>query len=398
MRTPILLRTLCVLTLTGSAFAQGPAFDSPGLSPYFTRSQTNRFTREFNPAIGFVIDSFADYADADGGPDGFDAQLRILELNGSGFIDPSAWAYVALVAEGEEIGIEEAAVEYIGFEGNTTIKAGRFFVDFGKQMQNHVEELRTLERPLVLREFLGEELAGTGVQFDHWIPLGETVPIRFSLGVFSSLLGEGHHGEEEDEPEPESAVPDRKDIDELSLTARITAMTDVGTSGTLQGGISARHVPEFAFSFDTLEQSGLSNTVYGADVTYGWNDDTGLKSFLTGFEALVFDGDLAAEVDDPVTPTALTVTEDDVFGFFAYADYGWNGQTSAGTQYSMIEEPEDPSLETSELDFYVSHHFTELRRIRLGLTLIDSDLDGDSSRVYLQFTNFFGNHAHALNW
>ena len=64
----------------------------------------------------------------------------------------------------------------------------------------------------------------------------------------------------------------------------------------------------------------------------------------------------------------------------------------------MIEEPEDPTADVSELDFYVTHHFTELRRLRLGVTLADSDLDGDSTRVYLQFTNFFGNHAHALNW
>ena len=173
------LLPVSLLCLSSFALAQGPAFDSPGLSPYFTRSQTNRFSNDFNPAIGFVIDSFADYLDQDGEDGGFDAELRILELNGSAFIDPSAWGYVAIVAAEGEIEIEEAAVEYLGFEGNTTIKAGRFFVDFGKQMQNHVEELRTLERPLVLREFLGEELSGTGVQVDHWIPLGETVPLRF---------------------------------------------------------------------------------------------------------------------------------------------------------------------------------------------------------------------------
>lgn len=387
-----------VIGLAMSSYAQGPMFTSPGTPSYFTRSQTDRFDNSFNPAFGLVIDAFADYSDQRTGKDGFDADLRLVELNASAYVDPNAWAYVAFVAEGDELAVEEAAVEYIGFEGASTIKAGRFFVDFGKQMQQHAEELRTLERPLVLREFLGAELSGTGVQFDHWLPLNDTTPLRFSVGIFASLLGEGHGHDDEEGLEPESAVPGRKDLDELSISARLTAMTDAGENGILQGGLSGRFVPQYEATFESLSAEDLSNSVFGVDATYSWLKPEDNLSFLLGGEYLLFDGDLSVSVDDPLAPTTLTVVDDRVSGYFAFSDFGWTPNDNAGVQYSMVEHPEDPTADSSELDFYYTRHLTELRRLRFGVTVADSDLESDSVRFYVQFTNFFGNHAHGLNW
>ncbi|MHC4895254.1 MAG: hypothetical protein ACYTFV_18330, partial [Planctomycetota bacterium] len=48
--------SITIATLAATAQAQGPAFQSPGISPYSQRGQVNRFSTEFNPAIGGVID------------------------------------------------------------------------------------------------------------------------------------------------------------------------------------------------------------------------------------------------------------------------------------------------------------------------------------------------------
>jgi len=376
--------------------AQGRGFDSPGASRYFVTGQTNRFTNDFNPAIGVVVDAFADYIDDDA-MDGYGLQLRLVELNASGFVDPDAWAYMALVSEeGEAPEVEEIAINYTGFEGNSTLKVGRFFVDFGKQMQMHIEELRTLERPLPLRSFLGTELGGDGIQYDNWMALGD-MPVRFSLGAFSSLLGEEE--EEEGAAVPIGATSERSDIDELSFTARLTGMTDVGDEGQFQLGLSSRFVPDYSFGFEpaSLETGGLSNSVYGFDATYGWVGDTGLERFSAGGEFLMFDGDLAAALDDPTTPTAINVVDETANGFYLFADYGWNQVSSAGIQYAMADLPSDPDLSQQEVDVYYTMHLTELRRLRFGVTMSDGD-NGDSTRVYVQFTNFFGNHAHGANW
>jgi hypothetical protein len=384
---------LIALPLTAPLAGQGPAVQSPGS----TLGQTTRFSTDFNPAIGFVVDAFADYLDADGGEDGLDGSLRLLELTAAAHVDPDAWAYVVLTSEElESLGVDEAAIHYTGFDSTATLRAGRFFVDFGKQMQLHLDELRTLERPLVLREYLGEELAGTGVQLDHWFAAGDETPVRWSIGVFASLLGEGHH-EEEGPPEPEAFVPDRKDVDELSFTGRLTSLHELSDHATLQLGASGRHIPEFAIESeaDGLFANGFSNTVLGLDATYARAGETGLDTLTAGVEWLSFTGDLAASVaPGPV----LDVVDDTANGAYAFVDYGWNGDRSVGAQVSWLELPEDPSADASELDLYYTHYSTEYRRIRFGVTRASSDLDGDETRVYVQFTNFFGSHAHGLNW
>ncbi|QDU69162.1 hypothetical protein [Engelhardtia mirabilis] len=403
---PFFLLTLPAL-LAAPAAAQGSAFQSPGMPPPSSLGQSDRFSSDFNPAIGAAIDGFASYLDADGAGDGFDLELRLIEVNLAANVDPDLWAYIVLTSEGgETVAVEEAAVQYTGLDSNLTFKAGRFFVDFGKQMQQHPEELRTLERPLVLREFLGDELAGTGVQADWWTPLGDATPLRLSLAAFSSLAGGHGHGEEDGEAGPEALAPGQKQLDEFSLTARATFMHELSESSVLQFGSSLRHLPDFYLEDDAnpvASAEGLSNSVFGVDLTYGWTDETGLRGLTLGGEYLVYDGDLAAELVDPDMTVdsgdeSFAVFDDSVQGYFAFADYRLSPQWSTGVQYSWSELPEGPNLEAQEFDSYLTYHATEFRRLRLGFTLGDSDLEGDTSRVYLQFTAFIGAHSHGLNW
>ena len=188
-----------------------------------------RLTGRDNATSGWT---YVDFADGGSNQD-FDLQLRAFELATAAWIDPKAWAYAIIVADEDEIELEEAAVNYQGFDSNLTLRAGRFFADFGKQMQFHVHDLRTLDRPAVLASYLGEELAGTGVQLDNWFPVGDETVVRYSLGVFATLGGEGHHDEEEDEEEVETLARERRNTEELGLTGRLTGFKDVGERGIL---------------------------------------------------------------------------------------------------------------------------------------------------------------------
>lgn len=407
-------RVLSALALFVPAAAQAPAFQTPGMPAVPQRTQpasdatgqTSRFSNVFNPAIGFVLDAVADHVEVDEGEDGFDLELRVGELSIASWIDPSAWMYGIVVYADDEVALEEGAVHYTGLGGNTTLRAGRFFVDFGKQMQAHVHDLRTLERPAVLREYLGDELAGEGLQFDNWFAYDDTTVVRYSLGIFHSLLGEG---EEDEGAGPFAVEGERKDLDELALTARLTGFTDVGASGTLQLGASARFLPDFGFELENgAELDGLSNTVLGLDLTYGWTDATNTRSWTTGLEFLVDTGDLGAEVDDSGTPLdpsddLLSAIDDDVSGFYAFVEHGWNKRQSAGLQWSWLEVPNADSSELSELDLHYTHSLSEFQRLRASLILSEADeVDeggpGDGVRVALQYTNFIGAHGHGVNW
>src|SRR5262249_49840219 len=159
--------------------------------------------------------------------------------------------------------------------GNNKIRAGRFFIDFGKQMQTHVHELRTVERPLVLRTFLGDEVKGDGVQWDDWTSIGEKTAGRWSIGVFKELLP-GQWEDFDAATQASASVADRKHVDNLNFTARVTAFADVSDQGVLQVGTSARLIPDYAFTFEPSgdEARSLENGVYGVDATYGWTSDT----------------------------------------------------------------------------------------------------------------------------
>jgi hypothetical protein len=389
-----------VIPLTAQQIADdqalGPAFTSPGLSPYSRLGQVTRFSNDFNPAFGVVIDTVGRFTDV-GEEDGFDAELRLMELNMSGFVDPNMWGYVVAVAEEEELGIEEAAMNYIGFEGNSTLKAGRFFVDFGKLMQTHTEGLRTLERPLPLREFLGEELGGDGLQYDNWFALNDSTPVRFSIGVFGNLLSE-HHGEEEGEGGPEAEGESFKDLGDLAFTARLTGLTEIGDQGVLQLGSSWRSSSAFAFvdEANSAEAGDLSNSVVGFDATYSHRSLDGQSGWLLGGEYLLASGDLAAEFDSG--SGSLVVQDDSASGFYAFVDYQWNPQWSAGVQYAQIEELENPDETVEEWELYATRHFTQFRRLRAGLINLSPDEGDDETTLYLQFTAFMGSHSHGLNW
>ncbi len=400
--------------LSPTAAAQGAVFQTPGMPNYppppdstsQDASQANRFSSVFNPAFSFIVDAAGDYVDSDEAQgDGFDLELRTLEFTGQSWVDPKAWAYFVAASDGESLNIEEAAVHYTGLGGNSTIRAGRFFVDFGKQMQTHVHELRTIERPLVLRTYLGDEIKGDGVQWDHWIGVGDSTAIRWSIGAFADLLPE-----ESDDFDPsttaEQVVADRKDAGDLNFTARLTGFSDVGESGTLQLGTSARLIPEYSLEFEPSgdTQTSLSNTVVGLDATYGWVNDTGLKRWTLGTEYLFDTGDNGSAIDDEGTPAdptddTVAVLDDSVGGYYAFVDFAWSPFESVGLQYSQAELADGSGTDLAEIELYYTRKFSEYHRLRFDVSSFDSDLaDEDSLRFAIQYTVFVGAHGHGVNW
>jgi hypothetical protein len=394
---------LFVLSLTPPASAQGAAFRTPGM-PGFGRgadatqleaTQSSRFSSVFNPALFFTVDAHGDWQNVGGNSpdDGARLELRSLELGAHAWVDPNAWAYFNASTEGEELAVEEAALHYVGFDSSSTLRAGRFFVDFGKQMQSHVHHLRTTERPLVLRAYLGEEVKGDGLQWDHWVPIGEGTVLRWSVGAFQSLLPE----EDELFPDDTRSVADRKGFGDLNYTARVTAFADVSERATLQVGASARLIPDYSIEFAAFGdvERGLSSRVYGVDVTYGHVDDTAQKGWTTGLEYLVNAGDNGGE---NTMAGAVTIFDRALHGFYVFADYAWDVFNSAGVQYSGIQVPDARQTRSAEIELYFTHRLSEYQRLRLSLMGTEMEAGRDSVRAVLQYTAALGAHGHGINW
>jgi hypothetical protein len=409
MQPKLILTSALWLAVTEAAHAQGAAFSTPGMPGNSipgagyggNLGQTTRFSNEFNPAIGFAIDGFGDYTffhDHGSEDDGFTLKLRTLEMTASSWVDPNAWAYVVLASDGTSLNLEEAAVHYIGLGGNTTLRAGRFFIDFGKQMQGHIHDLRTVDRPAVLSAYLGEEVHGDGLEFDNWFAAGETAAVRYSFGVFADLIPETFEGAGNDIT---ASVDDRKKFEHLNFTARITGFEDIGETGVGQIGASARILPQYTLSSGAAgvpDQTDLSNTVYGVDATYGWSDDTGIKKWTFGGEGLLLNGDAGGMLDSLTTPTAIQIARGNFFGFYAFGDYQWDRFNSAGVQYSRFEQPALGKPDEDAVEAYYSHSLSEFQRLRFAVQYEHNEIASDSTRFIIQYTNFLGAHSHGVNW
>jgi hypothetical protein len=344
-----------------------------------------------DPAFGGVVDLFATSRDRSEGSDDLDLTLRSFELTAGTWVAPDTWSWAVLHADEEEVVLEEAAVELVEPYEGSTLHAGRFYVDFGRQMQLHLHELPFPERPAVLREYLGEELAGTGLQLDQ--RLGED--LVFSLGLFDSLLDPHEHGEGHEHDEEESAVATGTGSDSLDLTLRLRgAVHDVGP-GDLDWGVSLREAPDVTFELESngFERTDLSNRVVGIDVS--WASD----GWTLGAEVLRFSGDIGAEVDDGGTPNlsdddTLLVLDDDVTGYYAWIERALDEQDALGLLVSGFEHPEAGRPEDTELTLYYTRQLSRASRLRFAVSNLDTDEGGDETSFLVQFTNFFGAHVH----
>ena len=398
--------------------AKGPVatLESPAM-PRIYWGQTSRFTNDFNPAIGLALDASIRHSDEE---DGYSVGLDLAEITTQGPLAPNWWGNLVIETNSDEVALTESAIYYTGLGERSALRGGKFFVDFGKQMQQHVHDLAMPNRPAVLREYLGYELAGEGIQFDHWSPLSDETAFRFSVGLFGEMgahdhSGEGHgdHGDHDDHGgeehgEVEMHIEDYRDLADLTLTARATAMTNVGSTGVLQVGASLKTIPDFAYEGagedDTgaeieFEAEGLDQSITGFDITYGWANEDGSKGWNIGAEFIRAEGALGAEIeDDELATVNLAVVDGSAQGYFAFVEHDLDGDNEIGVMVSTFEHIEESDVEETETSIYWNHWANEYARIRLAAVHRENDEGEDSQAIVVQLTGYVGAHGHPYNW
>ena len=342
------------------------------------------------PVLAAVVDLLADVSDPDAGEHGFDAELRSFEAQVSGALAPNWWAYAVAVADAEDVELEEAALHWSGIDDATTLRLGRFFVDFGEQMRLHVHELPYVDRPGVLAEYLGDELIGVGAEFERVWSLTSRGRLRTVVGAFTDF--DGGHAEEDGGVAVELA--DRRGLGDLVFTARVAPTFDVGADSELHFGASARHLADFAFvdEANALEAPEASNTVIGGDVRFssGVRDTT--SGWSIGGEYLIALGDVGAEPD--VGLTLLEVFDERVAGFHVWGERRFGRVNAVGALVGSFEHPEPGTPRDAEYALFFTRRVAEPVRLRVQVSQFDSEEASDELRVALQLTAYLGSHVH----
>ena len=276
---------------------------------------------------------------------------REVEISLFGQIDPYARAEVRFEAGEEGRGAEtsvhlaEAFLELMTLPFGTQVKMGQMRNRFGLTNVVHEHDLPFIDRPDVLKQFLGDEgLVEKGFEAT-WV-----APLPFFLEV----LGGAFNGDNE-------TAFGRGSLKYPLVTGRVRTFLELGDFGAIQLGTSIANG-------QTPEQ--LNNQIIGFDAKYkykpeGWQHPlfTAAGEYLYGIrQALVTD----PSADSPVEQRRTRERS----GWYAYGEvqpfrFGPLSRWSAGFRYDWTQYPVNPGKEWA-VQPYLSFMPSEFLRFRLG--------------------------------
>ncbi len=139
------------------------------------------FPSQFNPAIGFIVDTVFSYSREHRS----NFEFRSGELGVSASVDPFARAYAIINGTPDGVDVEEAAIVTTSLPYNLTVKGGRFFAEFGRLSTFHDHDLPFVNRPLVLDQYIGGESQADGVEVSWLAPIDQY--LAFTAGFYNKI-------------------------------------------------------------------------------------------------------------------------------------------------------------------------------------------------------------------
>ncbi|MFI5304661.1 MAG: hypothetical protein ACHQYP_07670 [Nitrospiria bacterium] len=356
---------------------------------------------EFNPAIGLVGETIFAYRSrgsletGSARPGGFDIFQRSMELNAAASVDPFATAYVVIngsadAQTGEEaLVVEEAALQTSSLPWNLTVKAGRFFGEFGRLAYIHDHELPFVNRPLALDQYIGGEARTDGVQVNWLAPIENYVSLTLGAG---NQFGA-------DFPNPNNPG-DYRSLGGFNYWSRLATYFDLTPDISLEPGISGLWNPSTvdrggAFAqHDGTTLTERERRLAGIDITMSYKPlrTNSFNSLTWGSEVLYSDNRYDVNGGGPMSSRSIGST-----GLYSYFTYKWHRQWSAGFLYEYLEDLQDNQIKTSGYSTYITWALSHWNQLRFQYTYTDPNGESNmlpDNAVYVQWAWIIGSHAH----
>lgn len=368
---------------------------------------------EFNPAIGLVgetiFSSRSKNSTATGSdrPGGFDVFQRSVELNAAAAVDPFTKAYVvangsADSATGESsLNIEEAALETETLPWNLSLKAGRFFGEFGRLAYIHDHELPVVNRPLVLAQYIGGESRTDGVQLNWLAPIDRY--LSWTVGAGDQFGGDN----------PPNDVGGFRNGSGLNYWSRVSTYFDLTPDISLEPGLSCLWNPNTnaqwanpglgnpLFPTDSANNTFIehSRRLVGVDMVLSYKPlrNNQFEGITWGSEVLYSDNryDVINQAGTPLPGRSVGA-----LGLYSYLTYKFNRQWSAGFLFDLVENEVDSNARTYAYSPYVTWALSHWNQLRLQYTYTDHNAEAEASglrpdhAIYLQWAWIIGSHSH----
>lgn len=353
--------------------------------------QVKELAQGFNPDIALVGTVQAQLTEDSTNGEGRDTiAMKELELNLSQYVDPYSRldAVVSFndALETQNTEIEEAYYTHWGLPFGVQGQIGKFRSKIGKQNLLHTHQLDTVDYPLVIQNFFGEEgLASSGVRLQNWVPNPWNIPIELTGEVLRGNNGASFSG------------ISRRPI----FNAHLKTFFEPSENSTLELGgtlMFGDENPRIADDSGTLlpviarGQDRFGVHVVGADATFTKNLSEGR---VVKFQNEVYVEDRGS--NSSIQPVNINTVP---WGFYSLLDYRMSPKFSVGIRFDYLEPlaVTDQHVQTTAISPYLTFWQSEFASFRLQYSHSDpasADAESDNA-IYLQANFLIGSHKHPV--
>ncbi len=343
----------------------------------------------FNPDIGVTGTVQAKLTQNKADQDGNNAiALKELELNFAHVVDPFSRLDAIIsfndALEDQNVSIEEAYYTRWGLPFGFTGQIGKFRSKIGKQNLLHSHQLDTVDYPLVIRNFFGEEgLASSGARLQNMIPNPWDVPLEITGEILRGNNGDSFSG------------ISRRPIFNAHAKTYFEPMENTGLElgwTTLFGDenppITVIDSMGNAVSYTRPEgQNRYGVKVFGGDATLIWNLPEGKK---VKFQNEIYFQNRTNRVHVNSQP----------WGFYSLLDYRFSQKFSAGVRFDYLEPLDvvDQHHQTIGISPYLTFWQSEFADFRLQYSRTEPAATSDkvNNELFLKANFLIGAHKHPI--
>jgi hypothetical protein len=335
------------------------------------------FPSQFNPAIGFIIDTVASYNNKDRG----NFEFRSGEIGISAAVDPFVRGYAILNGTPDGFEVEEAAIQTTSLPYNLSLKGGRFFADFGRLSKFHDHDLPFVNRPIVLDTYVGGESQADGVEASWLVPISQYVTL--TAGAYNKVGGENDR--------VDNTVP--RDYSQFTYLGRAFSFFPITDANSVDLGLSYAYTPEVKMD------NGAKRTLAGLDLTYRYTplSEAAYRGLVWGTEVLYNQEDrpIGGFPEDDTTTTPLVFRRRDALGLYSYIEPRLTRRYYPGFLFEYVQDIDHAKGDTLAYSPYLTVWASEFQRLRFQYTRLEAPGQHDNE-FFLQWTVILGSHVHSF--
>lgn len=336
------------------------------------------FPSQFNPAIGFIIDSVGSYRDKERG----NFEFRSGEIGISANVDPFTRGYAIITGTPDGIAVEEAAIVTTALPYNLTVKGGRFFADFGRLSKFHDHDLPFVNRPVVLDRFIGGESRGDGIEVSYLAPTPQYLTLTY--GMYNKLGAENERVQD--------TVP--RDFSQFTYLGRAATFLNLNDANSIDLGLSYAYTPgvkidqganrhlagvDLTFRYIPLSQVSYRGLIWGTEFLYNRENRP-----LGGFPE-----------EGTVSEEPLQFKRRNAYGLYSYLEARLTRRFYPGFLFDYAQDVDRAQGSTFAYSPYLTIWASEFQRIRLQYTRFEGP-GNHENQFFLQWTAVLGSHVHGF--